>query len=199
MGKKPDIKGRIRLFDKIHPVVREQFGNAYEIGGEEIIRPDEIVVRDTEIDVMNFPGLLAVGRAGIGVNRINVGVATRYGIAVFNTPGGNAKAVSELFFTMLGMCARNIDRALHVVRTTAAQNEEDLKKKLKAEKECLGGFELNGKTLGVIGLGHIGREVADDGLRRGMNVIGYDPYASRSGMHQLDRSVRVVKRMEEVL
>src|SRR5262245_16450091 len=118
--------------------------------------------------------LLAVGRAGAGTNNIPVAKLSKLGVPVFNTPGANANAVKELVIAGLLMAARNLPQALDFVRTLKASGEE-LDKAVESGKKAFVGFELPKRTLGVVGLGAIGVEVANAALRLGMNVLGYDP------------------------
>ncbi len=191
-------RGRIRLYDKISPKGLDLLGE-YEVGRDEIKRPDAILLRSTKIDVGDYPGLWAVARAGTGVDNINVPVATRSGIAVFNTPGANALSVAEITIGMIIGCYRNVFKATSYVRSVETNSEENLQKILKARKSDFAGSELAGKTLGVIGLGQIGVLVANAGIKLGMRVIGYDPKPSHHNMHQLDPAVTHLKHLDYVL
>lgn len=193
-----NIRGRIRLYDKISPKGLDLLGE-YEVGREEIKRPDAILLRSTKIDVRDYPGLWAVARAGTGVDNINVPVATQSGIAVFKTPGANALSVAEITIGMIIGCYRNVIKAASFVRSVEAVDEAELQKILKARKSDFAGSELAGKTLGVIGLGQIGVLVANAGIKLGMRVVGYDKDPSPQNMHQLDPAVIHLKHLKYVL
>lgn len=146
----------------------------YEVASE-IARPDAILLRSFKMHDMPLPeSLLAVGRAGAGTNNIPVAKLSKIGVPVFNTPGANANAVKELVIAGLLMAARNLPQALDFVRTLKGSGEE-LDKAVESGKKAFVGFELPKRTLGVVGLGAIGVEVANAALRLGMNVLGYDP------------------------
>ena len=165
---------RIKVINKIAKEGLALFSDKYFIDpGEE--NPHGIVVRSSTVDTEIYPDLLAVARAGAGVNNITVDKATDRGICVFNTPGANANAVSELVFTMLGIWVRNIHRGMQFCSGMAGINDEEIRKSVEREKSAFKGIELAGKTLGVVGLGKIGVTVANSGLHRRMNVIGFDP------------------------
>lgn len=159
---------------------------------------DAIIVRSAEVDTTQYPNLIAVARAGAGVNNISVTDATNAGVCVFNTPGANANAVAELVFTMLGTCARSIENAL-IFSKGLMGSDQEINEKVEAGKKNFVGFELAGKTLGVIGLGKIGVLVANGGIVRDMKVIGYDPSPSTTNMHSLDQRVIVTERLGEVM
>jgi D-3-phosphoglycerate dehydrogenase / 2-oxoglutarate reductase len=146
----------------------------YEVASE-VSRPDAILLRSFKMHDMQLPeSLLAVGRAGAGTNNIPVAKLGKIGIPVFNTPGANANAVKELVLGGLLMAARNVPQALDFLRTLKSSGDE-LDKAVEAGKKNFVGFELPKRTLGVVGLGAIGVEVANAALRLGMNVLGYDP------------------------
>ena len=128
--------------------------------GPEIIGAEGILVRSAKVDTSDFVRLVAVARAGAGVNNITVKKATEQGVCVLNTPGANANAVAELVFVMLGSYARNIDRALKFVETLEGDDKQ-IEATVEACKSEFTGFELANKTLGIIGLGKIGVLVAN--------------------------------------
>ncbi|MFC1595239.1 3-phosphoglycerate dehydrogenase family protein [Patescibacteria group bacterium] len=175
------------------------FDDSYVIG-KDVENPDVILVRSARVETDLYLNLTVVARAGAGVDKITVKEATDKGICVFNTPGANANAVSELVFIMLGICARNIHKALSFTQSLAPKASRiDVKKIIEGEKSRFKGFELLGKTLGVIGLGKIGVRVANGGIERGMNVVGYDTSPAITNIHELDSKVEIVARMDEVL
>jgi D-3-phosphoglycerate dehydrogenase len=146
----------------------------YEVASE-LAQPDAVLLRSYKMHDMPLPSsLLAVGRAGAGTNNIPVAKLSKLGVPVFNTPGANANAVKELVIAGLLMAARNVPQALDFVRTLKGTGEE-LDKAVESGKKAFVGFELPKRTLGVVGLGAIGVEVANAALRLGMNVLGYDP------------------------
>jgi D-3-phosphoglycerate dehydrogenase / 2-oxoglutarate reductase len=146
----------------------------YEVASD-LARPDAILLRSFKMHDMEVPeSLLAVGRAGAGTNNIPVAKLSKLGIPVFNTPGANANAVKELVIAGLLMAARNLPQALDYLRTLKSSGDE-LDKAVESGKKQFVGFELPKRTLGVVGLGAIGVEVANAALKLGMNVLGYDP------------------------
>jgi D-3-phosphoglycerate dehydrogenase len=148
--------------------------NRYEVASD-LAQPDAVLLRSYKMHDMPLPSsLLAVGRAGAGTNNIPVAKLSKLGVPVFNTPGANANAVKELVIAGLLMAARNLPQALDFVRTLKSSGDE-LDKAVESGKKAFVGFELPKRTLGVVGLGAIGVEVANAALRLGMNVLGYDP------------------------
>jgi D-3-phosphoglycerate dehydrogenase len=190
---------RIATLNKISPEGLNLFGSEYEIA-DGLSSPDAILVRSAQLDTDGYPGTLAIARAGAGVNNITVEKATAAGICVFNTPGANANAVAELVFTVLGSYARNILPGIQFARDTAAATESDkeLDEKVEKGKGKFAGFELAGKTLGVIGLGKIGVLVANLGVQHRMKVVAFDPFPSIDNIHQLEPSVQILKSMAQV-
>ncbi|HET9649191.1 MAG TPA: NAD(P)-dependent oxidoreductase, partial [Microlunatus sp.] len=141
----------------------------------EVDRPDAILLRSADLHGSGVPdSVLAVGRAGAGVNNIPVAELSARGVPVFNTPGANANAVKELVLSGMLIAARNLDAALGFVDRLDPEDPE-LEARVEAGKKEFAGYELAGHTLGVIGLGKIGCLVADAAIKLGMKVIGYDP------------------------
>lgn len=190
---------RIATLNKISPEGLKLFGSEYEVA-DGLSSPDAILVRSAQLDTDAYPDTLAVARAGAGVNNITVDKATAAGLCVFNTPGANANAVAELVFTVLGAYARNIIPGIAFAKETAAATETDkeLDEKVEKGKSKFAGFELVGKTLGVIGLGKIGVLVANAGIASGMDVIAFDPFPAIDNIHLLSSSVKIAKSMAEV-
>ena len=146
----------------------------FEVASE-ITHPDAILLRSFNMHDMDIPeSVAAIGRAGAGTNNIPVDAMSQRGIPVFNAPGANANAVKELAIAGLLIAARNICDAREHVKNLKLTGDA-LEKAIEASKKQFVGFELPGKTLGVIGLGSIGVEVANAALALGMNVIGFDP------------------------
>ena len=172
--------------------------DAYEIASE-IQHPDAILLRSFKMHDMDVPKTLkAVGRAGAGVNNIPVDKMSARGIPVFNAPGANANAVKELVLAGMLLGSRNLCQAWDFARQLEGSDEE-ITKQVEAGKKNFGGFELPGRTLGVIGLGAIGRYVANAALDLGMNVIGFDPGITVEGAWQLSSSVEKAPSVDALL
>jgi D-3-phosphoglycerate dehydrogenase len=169
----------------------------YEVSAQ-MVEPDAILVRSHDMHTMEVPAcLLAVGRAGAGVNNIPVAALTAKGVPVFNAPGANANAVKELVVAAMLLAARNIVGAWDYVRKLDGSDEE-IAAAVEAGKKKFVGFELPGRTLGVIGLGAIGVEVANAALALGMNVIGYDPKITVRRAWQLSSGVEQAATLEDL-
>lgn len=170
----------------------------YEVASE-IQHPDAILVRSAKMHEREIPETLkAVGRAGAGVNNIPVDKMSARGIVVFNAPGANANAVKELVLTGMLLAARNIPAALAYVAGLAG-DDATMHKQMEADKKRFAGYELSGKTLGVIGLGAIGRQVANVALSLGMKVVGFDPGITVEGAWQLSAEVRQARNVDDVV
>lgn len=169
-------------------------GDEYECGPDiSDTETHAIFVRSAKIlDMNKYPKLRLIIRVGIGVDTINIPAATQRGIQISNTGPATAGAVSEMVFAALGSHARNYRKSEAFVRSICAKDDESLRKQVEAGKSRHTGFELAGKTLAVIGLGNIGVLVANGGIARYMNVVGYDPSVTPDNMHQLDRWVKRV-------
>ena len=165
------------------------FGSFYQVS-DSIEKPDAILVRSAQVDTDNFDGLLAVARAGAGVNNITIDKASAKGVCVFNTPGANANAVAELVMTVLGMAVRNVAQAANWVKALDV-NDPDMAKTVESGKKKFAGMELAGKTLGVIGLGKIGVLVANYARWKNMRVLAYEPYPNANNMHELSNKVEI--------
>ena len=169
----------------------------YEVGAE-VVDPHAILVRSYDMHGMDIPvSLHAVGRAGAGVNNIPVAKLSELGIPVFNAPGANANAVKELVIAAILIAARNLASAWEYVRDLEG-SDEDIVRAVEAGKKQFVGFELPGRTLGVIGLGAIGVEVANAALDLGMSVIGYDPKITVERAWQLSSGVKQAADLDEV-
>ena len=152
--------------------------------------PDGILVRSASLHEMDFPEtLLGIARAGAGVNNIPLDKCTAAGIAVFNTPGANANAVKELAICALLLASRAV---VDGINWCAGLTGEDVDKQVEKGKSQFVGPEIQGKTLGVIGLGAVGGLVANAAVGLGMNVIGCDPFLSVPNALHLSRAVEVV-------
>ncbi|TDJ30076.1 MAG: 3-phosphoglycerate dehydrogenase [Gammaproteobacteria bacterium] len=169
----------------------------YEVG-EKVTKPHAILLRSFDMHGMAFPAdLYAVGRAGAGVNNIPVSKLSGLGIPVFNAPGANANAVKELVIAAILLAARNLVAAWDYVRDLE-DNDGDIAPIIEAAKKQFVGFELPGRTLGVVGLGAIGVEVANAALNLGMNVVGYDPAITVERAWQLSSGVEQAADLDEL-
>jgi len=170
----------------------------YEIASE-IQHPDAILLRSFKMHDMEVPETLkAIGRAGTGVNNIPVDKMSEKGIVVFNAPGANANAVKELVLAGMLMACRNIGPAWDFARGLTGSDDE-ITKAVESGKKNYGGFELPGKTIGVVGLGAIGRAVANMAEDLGMKVIGFDPGLTVEGAWQISSTVEQANSFDEML
>ena len=170
---------------------------AYEVASD-ISRPDAIILRSHDMHEMDIPeSVSAIGRAGAGVNNIPLERMTERGVPVFNAPGANANAVKELAVAGLLIAARNICGAHDYVQAIELDGDE-LNMAVEAGKKQFVGFELPGRTLGVIGLGAIGVEVANVALALGMKVVGFDPEITVRRAWQLSAGVRQVETLDRL-
>ena len=161
--------------------------------------PDAILLRSFKMHDMEIPNSLkAVGRAGAGVNNIPVEKLTKMGIPVFNAPGANANAVKELVLAGMLLACRHIPASWEFARGLSGTDPE-ISKAVEAGKKHFAGFELPGRTLAVIGLGAIGRNVANMGIALGMKVIGFDPGLTVEGAWQLSADVKKANSVDEAL
>lgn len=188
---------KIQLLNKIAKVGLNIFDTSkYEIG-ENIAKPDGIIVRSADMLQVEFnPELLAVARAGAGVNNIPVDRCAEQGIVVFNTPGANANGVKELAIAALLLASRDITGGIEWTKSQAGK--EGIAKSVEKEKARFSGIEIEGKTLGVIGLGAVGGMVANAARNLGMDVIGYDPYITVEAAWSLSRSIKKASGYDEV-
>lgn len=169
----------------------------YEVASE-ILHPDAIILRSHNMHDMEIPGsVVAIGRAGAGVNNIPVDEMSKRGVPVFNTPGANANAVKELVVAGMLIGARNLCLAKDYVGSLKEEGGA-LNKAVEAGKKQFVGFELPGKTLGVIGLGAIGVEVANIALGLGMKVVGFDPAITVKRAWQLSAGVQKVDTLDRL-
>jgi len=167
--------------------------------GDAVKDPDAILLRSYKMHDMEIPAMLkAVGRAGAGVNNIPVDKMSERGIPVFNAPGANANAVKELVIAGMLLSCRSICQAWDFARQLEGTDAE-ISKAVEVGKKKFAGSELPGRTLGVIGLGSIGRYVAHAAIELGMNVIGFDPGLTVEGAWQLSSAVKKAATVEELL
>ncbi len=170
----------------------------YEIGAD-LQNPDAILLRSADMLKLALPpSVKVVGRAGAGVNNIPIDSLTQQGIPVLNTPGANANAVRELVIAGMLLASRNICQAIQYVSHLEGSGA-DLDKQVEQDKKRFAGFELMGKTLGLIGLGAVGVKVANAALALGMRVIGYDPTISVSRAWELSSEVEQALSLDKIL
>jgi len=170
----------------------------YEIASE-IQHPDAVLLRSFKMHNWEIPPTLkAVGRAGAGVNNIPIAKMSARGIPVFNAPGANANAVKELVISCLLVSMRNLFSAWDYTRHLSGSDEE-ISKQVEAGKKQFVGYELAGRTLGIIGLGAIGVKVANAADALGMKVIGFDPHITVNNAWQLSSNVKQASSVEDVL
>ncbi|WP_163338334.1 3-phosphoglycerate dehydrogenase family protein [Desulfopila sp. IMCC35008] len=174
------------------------FTDRFEVSENEQ-NPHGIIVRSSPVDVDLFPSLLAVARAGAGVNNINVERATEEGVCVFNTPGANANAVVDLVFPMLGVWKRNIYRGITFCQSLKDLNPEEVSGVVEQRKSAFRGEEIAGKSLAVVGLGQIGMRLANGGIHRNMVVLGYDPSPAVENIHKLLPEVKICSSLKDAV
>lgn len=161
--------------------------------------PDLIVLRSENLHDVEIPeSVRAIGRAGAGVNNIPVPEMTERGIFVFNTPGANANAVRELVIGALLMSARNLPQAWDYTRALMSEGEA-LHKEVEAGKKRFAGCELPGRTMGIVGLGAIGRTVAEGAIALGMKVVGYDPVLTVEGAWALPAGIQRARDVNDLV
>ncbi len=192
------MRFRIRALNAISPKGLERLPkDRYEVAGD-ITRPDAVLVRSADMHAMDIAAsVLAVARAGAGTNNIPVSLLTQRGVPVFTAPGANANAVKELVLAGLFLGARHIGPALDFVRSLDLSGEA-LDAAVEEGKKRFIGHELPGRTLGVVGLGAIGVEVANAAHLLGMHVLGYDPQITVQRAWQLSSGVEQALGLEDL-
>ena len=172
--------------------------DTYEVASD-IARPDAVLVRSADMHKLDIAdSIKAIGRAGAGTNNIPVAQMSKRGVPVFNAPGANANAVKELVLASLFMAARNIPQSLDFVRKLDG-DDKAMHEAVEAGKKKFVGFELPGRTLGVIGLGAIGVKVANAALELGMTVYGFDPAMTVQNAWQLNSGVRQAVSVDDLM
>lgn len=192
---------KIRTYNAISSKGLSRFPtDTYQVSGD-ISDADGVLLRSQKLHDEVLPeSVVAVARAGAGVNNIPLADYTEKGIVVFNTPGANANAVKELIVAALLMGSRDIYGGMNYVQSlTEMTDSAEMGKLLEKEKKRFAGGEVQGKTLGVVGLGAIGSMIANLALDLGMNVIGYDPAISVEAAWQLSSSVERMENLEALL
>jgi D-3-phosphoglycerate dehydrogenase len=190
---------KVRTYNNIAKIGLDQFTDQYEVGPESD-NPDAILLRSHKLQIEEInSNVKAIGRAGAGVNNVPVDYCSSNSIVVFNAPGANANAVKELVMAGILLGSRGIISGIHYVNGLSDMKDADaMNKLLEKEKKNFKGRELQGKTLGVIGLGAIGSQVANMALTMGMKVIGYDPAISIEAAWRLSSDVKKMDSLESL-
>lgn len=187
----------IQTLNKISAIGTDIFDKSKYTVSDSVENPDAIMVRSAKMHDMQFgENLLAIARAGAGVNNIPVERCAEEGICVFNTPGANSNAVKELAVCALLLSSRKITEA--AAWAASLKGTPDAPKTVEGGKSKFAGPEILGKTLGIIGLGAIGGKIANTAVALGMKVIGYDPYLSVNNAVLLDSSVKVTTDINDI-
>ena len=187
----------ILTLNSISPVINDVFDSDYNVASD-VEKPIGIMLRSFKMQGYTLaPETIAIARAGAGVNNIPVDEYAKQGVVVFNTPGANANAVKELVISALLLGSRKIVDAIEWAKTLKGQGDE-VSKLVEKGKSKFVGPEIEGKCIGIIGLGAIGAKVADAALSLGMKVYGYDPFLSVNSALKLSRHVVVVKDIDEI-
>lgn len=192
---------KIRTYNQISDIGLSRLPlERYQVGPD-VEEPEALILRSHKLHGEAIPdSVLAVARAGAGVNNVPVDEYTSRGIVVFNTPGANANAVKEIVTAALLLGSRRIVAGMNRVQEMTEINDvEVMAKQMETEKKAFGGGEIAGRTLGVIGLGAIGSLVANSALGMGMKVVGYDPALSVEGAWRLSSQVKKMESLEALL
>ncbi len=189
----------IQTLNNISPSGLKRLPADRYVTGNSVAQPDAILVRSHDMLEMDIPAsVLAIARAGAGTNNVPVKQMSARGVPVFNAPGANANAVKELVVTGMLLASRNIAPALRFVAGLQG-DDATLHQLVEAGKKNFAGTELRGRTLGIVGLGAIGRLVADTAIGLGMQVIGYDPEITVEAAWSLSSQVKKASSIEELL
>ena len=187
---------KVQTINNISPIGLEKFSKDNYKVSSELTNPDVILVRSAAMHEMEIDeNLKAVGRAGVGVNNIPLKKMNNHGVVVFNTPGANANAVKELVISSMLLASRNICQAWNYVNNLPLEN---LKATVEDGKKNYSGSELPGKTLGIVGLGAIGVEIANAAHALGMSVIGFDPSITKKNAWKITADVQEALNIEEL-
>ena len=196
---------KVRTYNQISIKGLERFnrdvvGQSYEVGSD-ISQPDAFLLRSQKLAHVEVPPtLVAVARAGAGVNNVPIADYSKRGIVVFNTPGANANAVKELVMAGMLLAARGILPGMAYVKSlTDVTDAAEMSALLEKEKTRFAGGEIKGKTLGIVGLGAIGSMVADMALAMGMTVVGFDPALSIDAAWRLSNEVTRMENLQALL
>lgn len=190
---------KIQTLNNISPLGLDRLPRAnYEVASE-ISKPDAVMVRSADMHKLDIaPTIKAIGRAGAGTNNIPVAAMSARGVPVFNAPGANANAVKELVLTGMLLASRNIASALDFVKKLDG-DDHAMHKAVEDGKKKFVGFELPGRSLGVIGLGAIGVKVANAAVELGMEVYGFDPAMTVTNAWKLDSRVRQALSVDDLV
>lgn len=190
---------KVQVLNPIAAIGLNQFpAEAYEVSPT-LSQPDALLVRSYNVNDMEIPASVKViGRAGAGTNNIPVAAMTKRGVPVLNTPGANANAVRELVIAGMLLCSRHICQAWEYVNKLESKGEA-LEKEIEQNKKQFAGFELMGKTLGVVGLGSVGVKVANTAVSLGMRVLGFDPAITVKHAWELSSSVQQEHMLDALL
>ena len=189
---------KVLTLNKISPLGLERLEPENFTVGADVENPDGIIVRSASMHEMDLPeSLLAIARAGAGVNNIPLDKCSEQGIVVFNTPGANANAVKELVIAGLLISSRKVIPAIEWAKTLKGEGDK-VGKLVEKGKSSFAGGEIKGKKLGVVGLGAIGALVANAAEALGMDVYGYDPYLSVDGALKLSPTIHYVAKINQI-
>ena len=189
---------KILTLNNISPLGLERLEPENFTIGSDIAEPDGVIVRSASMHEMELPeSLLAIARAGAGVNNIPLDACSERGIVVFNTPGANANAVKELVIAGLLISSRKVIPAIEWAKTLKGEGDK-VGKLVEKGKSSFAGGEIKGKKLGVIGLGAIGALVANAAEKLEMDVYGYDPYLSVDGALKLSPTIHYVAKIDQI-
>lgn len=190
----------VKTFNNIAQIGLDQFGDNYSVSPE-AENADAILLRSHKLQPEEITAdVKAIGRAGAGVNNVPVDWCSEQGVVVFNAPGANANAVKELIMAGLLLGSRGIVSGIAYVDGLASMDDADaMNKLLEKEKKNFKGSEIQGKTLGVVGLGAIGSQVANMALMMGMQVVGYDPAISIEAAWRLSSDVKKMDSLDALL
>ena len=192
---------KVRTYNKIALSGLDRFPRqSYEVGSD-IAHPDAFLLRSQKLQGIEVPqSLLAVARAGAGVNNVPVAEYGKLGIVVFNTPGANANAVKELVMAGMLLSSRGIVDSMNFVQSLSElKDPAEMSPRVEKEKSRFAGNELKGKTLGIVGLGAIGSMVARMALAMGMKVVGFDPVLSIDAAWRLSNEVSRMENLQSLL
>ena len=192
---------KVRTYNQISIKGLDRFPRqSYEVGGD-IAHPDAFLLRSQKLQGVEVPGsLLAVARAGAGVNNVPVAEYGKQGIVVFNTPGANANAVKELVMAGMLLSARGIVDGMNYVQSLVdLKDPAEMSPLVEKAKSRFAGHEIKGKTLGIVGLGAIGSMVADMALAMGLTVVGFDPLLSIDAAWRLSNEVSRMENLQSLL
>ncbi len=186
-------------YNCLNPIAQvglDNFGKNF-VRCDDVKDADCVLVRSAKMHDMEIPGnLMAIARAGAGVNNIPLEECAKKGVVVFNTPGANANGVKELVIAGMLLASRGVVDGIEWIKSQ--QGNENVAKDAEKQKKEYAGSEIGGKKLGIIGLGAIGVQVANTAVNLGMEVLGYDPYISVDAAWHLSRAIKHALSVEEI-